>query len=185
MSCGPFCSAVAALDFFGLPRALGGTNPSRGHFTDRCNCEAVNRTCHWSSEASFYGRVFNEHNRLLGHWSACKQRSRRDSVPAYQLHSHVNSHADVCLLKSNHYDRGVTNTVYITILQVILSKTVRFHSHCLYTCQRLLNVSETSHLLPSTIFIFTRSDVVTTMWDNVKPCCWGRKFYVIFSLSIF
>lgn len=52
-----------------------------------------NRTCHWSSEASFYGRVFNEHNRLLGHWSACKQRSRRDSVPAYQLHSHVNSHA--------------------------------------------------------------------------------------------
>lgn len=52
-----------------------------------------NRTCHWSSEASLYGRVFNEHNRLLGHWSACKQRSRRDSVPAYQLHSHVNSHA--------------------------------------------------------------------------------------------
>lgn len=84
------------------------------------------------------------------------------------------------LLKSNYYNRGVMNTVYITILKVILSKAVRFHSHCLYTCQRLVNVSETSHLLLSTIFIFTPSEFVTTMWDNVKPCCWGCKFYDIF-----
>lgn len=182
MSCGPFCLAVAALDFFGLPRALGGTNPPRGHFTARCNCEATELVTDPLKPLFMRGCLMS----TTASWATgLRANSVRDETPSQCISCTAMRTVMHSLLKSNHYNRGVTNKVYITILKVILSKTLRFHSHCLYTCQRLLNVSETSHLLPSTIFIFTSSDVVTTMWDNVKPCCWGCKFYVIFSLSIF
>lgn len=178
MSCGPFCLSI--LHFFGLPRGWGGTNPRRGHFTARCNWKATQLVT--DSPKPLFMRGF-KHNCLLGHWSASKQCSRWDFVSVNKLHSHVNRHKH-SLLKSNYYNGRVMSTVCITILKVILSKAVRFHSHCLHTCQQLLNVSETSHLLLSTIFIFTPSDVAT-MWDNVKPCCWGCKFHMIFLLNTF